>query len=164
MRSIILCALIALGAVLAVSLARTSAQTATPAGGSGGTILVLVEHADRLTDVLRDEGTVSVGDLNVWGPNPLYDETDSEDTGATTQGVCVALNAEFDCLASETIIFADGSTLEIQGLERAAAPSRRTIVGGSGRYLGATGIVAVAPSGDRTKWTKTIEIVLPEEQ
>jgi hypothetical protein len=34
----------------------------------------------------------------------------------------------------------------------------RTIVGGSGRYLGATGTVAVSPSADLSVWTKTFEI------
>jgi hypothetical protein len=49
-----------------------------------------------------------------------------------------------------------GSTLEIQGIQAAGArPSRRTIVDGAGRYLGATGAVTIEPSADLTTWTKT---------
>jgi hypothetical protein len=118
----------------------------------------------HLTDIDHGDPGPSVGDVQVWGPNPLYDERDTSDSGATTQGICTALNAEFDCIVTETIVFADGSTLEIQGVESAAVPSRRTIVGGSGEYLGATGTVAVEPTQDQDRWTKTIEILLPDEK
>jgi hypothetical protein len=134
------------------------AQEATP---SAKTTLKLVEHAVHLTDIDHGDPGPSVGDVQVWGPNPLYDESDSADTGATTQGVCTALNADFDCIVNETIVFAGGSTLQVQGVEFATAPSRRTIVGGSGTYLGATGTVAVEPTQDQSRWTKTIEIRLP---
>lgn len=135
-----------------------TAQEATP---SAGTTLKLVEHAVHLTDIDHGDPGPSIGDVQVWGPNPLYDESDSVDTGATTQGICTALDMESDCIVTETIVFADGSTLQIQGVEFASAPSRRTIVGGSGDYLGATGTVAVEPTQDQTKWVKTIEISLP---
>ena len=137
------------------------AQEATPSATS---TLKLVEHAVHLTTVDHGDPGPSVGDVQVWGPNPLYDERDSADTGATTQGICTALNAAFDCIVTETIVFADGSTLQIQGVEFSAAPSRRTIVGGSGAYLGATGTVAVEPTQDQSKWAKTIEILLPAEK
>jgi hypothetical protein len=89
----------------------------------------------------------------------LRRKSDVKDAGATTQGTCIAFNASSDCLAAETILFSDGSTLEFQGIERGAgAPSARTIVGGSGRYLGAAGIMTAVPSADLTLWTKTIEI------
>jgi hypothetical protein len=98
----------------------------------------------------------------VWGPNALYDGDNSIDTGATTQGTCIAFNAKADCLAAETILFADGSTLEFQGIERGGgAPAARTIVGGSGRYLGVAGTMTAVPSADLTLWTKTIEIAPP---
>ncbi|MBA2598119.1 MAG: dirigent protein [Chloroflexia bacterium] len=162
-RPFLLCALVALavmltgGGLLAV---RTSAQSATPAGGT--TTLVLVEHNDAMTDVLQEESEgPAAGDLRVWGPNALYDESNTTDTGATSQGSCIALNAEFECLLNETILFADGSTLELQGIQLAGAqPSTRTIVGGSGQYLGATGTVSVAPTEDLLLWTKVIEITL----
>lgn len=157
-RLVALVALVALVVISGVWAARTYAQMATPAGASDET-LVLVEHADRVTEIDLGEPGSSVGDMLVWGPNALYDEADANDTGATTQGTCIAFNANADCLAAETILFPDGSTLEFQGIERAGGvPSARTIVGGSGRYLGAVGTMTVVPSADLTLWTKTIEI------
>lgn len=135
------------------------AQEATPAATA---TLHLVEHAVHLTTIDHGDPGPSVGDVQVWGPNPLFDEGDNTDTGATTQGICTALNADFDCIATETIVFADGSTLQIQGVEYAAAPSHRAIVGGSGDYLGATGTVAVEPTQDQSRWAKSIEIHLPD--
>jgi hypothetical protein len=137
------------------------AQEATPPAPA---TLRLVEHAVHLTTVDHGDPGPSVGDVQVWGPNPLYDERDSADTGATTQGICTALNAPFDCIVTETILFADGSTLQVQGVEFATAPSHRTIVGGSGAYLGATGTVAVEPTQNQSRWVKTIEIHLPAEK
>ena len=118
--------------------------------------LRLVESAGTIVDRFGDDGP-SAGDIRVWGPNPLFDETNTTDTGAVTQGSCIGINVNFDCLVNETMIFPDGSTLEIQGLQPGGSvPSVRTIVGGSGQYLGATGTVAVAPSDDQALWTKTI--------
>lgn len=146
----------------ALSLPRVAtAQEATP---SATTTLHLVEHAVHLATIDHGDPGSSVGDVQVWGPNPLYDERDDADTGATTQGICTALNAAFDCIVTETIVFADGSTLQIQGVEYAAAPSHRTIIGGSGDYLGATGTVAVEPTQDQSRWAKTIEVFLPDEK
>ena len=137
------------------------AQMATPGVPDRAATLILIEHADLVTEIDLGEPGSSVGDMLVWGPNALYDETDSTDTGATTQGTCIAFNAESDCLAAETILFPDGSTLEFQGIERGGAPSARTIVGGSGRYLGAAGTMTAVPSADLTLWTKTIKIAPP---
>ena len=143
---------------------RTDAQDATPVSRAGTITLRLVESAGTIVDRFGDDGP-SAGDIRVWGPNPLFDETNMTDTGAVTQGSCIGINANFDCLVNETIIFPDGSTLEIQGLQPGGSvPSVRTIVGGSGQYLGATGTVAVAPSDDQALWTKTIEISGLREQ
>jgi hypothetical protein len=158
-RSLFLVPLLGL-AFLAGSLwsARTDAEDATPASTAGTTTLVLVESAGTIVDRFGDDGP-SAGDIRVWGPNPLYDETNTTDTGAVTQGSCIGINTDFDCLVNETIIVPDGSTLEIQGLQPGKpVASMRTIVGGSGQYLGATGTVSVSPSADLALWTKTIEI------
>ena len=137
---------------------HTGAQDATPVSSSGAMTLVLVESAGTIVDRFGDDGP-SAGDIRVWGPNPLFDETNTTDTGAVTIGSCIGINTKFDCLANETIIFPDGSRLEIQGLQPGdPVPSVRTIVGGSGQYLGATGTVTVTPSEDLAVWTKTFEI------
>ena len=113
--------------------------------------MVLVEHSDHATDVDLGAAGPSAGDIRVWGPNPLYDADNVTDTGAQTQGTCIALNADWDCVVAETIVFADGSTLEFQGFGVGdAKQSLRTIVGGSGRYLGATGTAVVEPTQDHT--------------
>jgi 3D (Asp-Asp-Asp) domain-containing protein len=154
---------VALGALVIASgvwTARAYAEVATPAGASDAT-LILIEHADLVTEIDLGEPGPSVGDMLVWGPNALYDEADVKDTGATTQGTCIAFNANADCLAAETILFPDGSTLEFQGIERGGARSTRTIVGGSGRYLGAAGTMTAIPSADLMLWTKTIRTVFP---
>lgn len=162
-RLVALVALVALVITSGVWAARTYAQMATPAAASDET-LVLVEHADRVTEIDLGELGPSVGDMLVWGPNALYDEADANDTGATTQGTCIAFNANADCLAAETILFPDGSTLEFQGIERGGAPSVRTIVGGSGRYLGTVGTMTAVPSADLLLWTKTVEIAAPSNR
>jgi hypothetical protein len=153
-------ALILAGGSLAVHVA---AQAATPAAWASET-LVLVEHGDDISLIDQGEPGPSVGDLTVWGPNPLYDAENASDTGATTQGTCVALHAAGACLADETILFPDGSTLQFQGVELANGSSSRTIVGGSGRYLGATGAMTVAPTANQAFWTKTIEIAAPGDR
>jgi hypothetical protein len=137
---------------------RVIAQEGTPmtTAAGGEQTLVLIEHNDSETVVDSGEPGTSVGDMRVWGPNPLYDEADTADTGARTQGFCVALNASFDCVVTETIVFRDGSTLELQGVGTGTGAQMRTIVGGSGAYLGATGVMAVEPTADLARWKKTI--------
>ena len=160
-RLIALVSLVALVIASGAWVVRAHAEIATPAGASYAT-LILVEHADLVTEIDLGEPGPSVGDTLVWGPNALYDEADVDDTGAMTQGTCIAFDANSDCLAAETILFPDGSTIEFQGIERSGGvPSARTIVGGSGRYLGAIGTMAAVPSADLLLWTKTIEIAPP---
>ena len=133
-------------------------ESAAALAGAKATVLVLTERGGEISDIDLGEPGPSVGDMQVWGPTALYDESGA-DSGATTQGTCIALNGGHGCMVSETIVFADGSTLQVQGVERADAPSQRVIVGGSGQYLGATGTMAVAPNADGSEWKKTIEIV-----
>ncbi len=121
--------------------------------------LVLVEHATHITNIDQGEQGPSVGDVILWGPNPMYDAANTTDTGATTQGVCTAFEPGGDCMLLETIAFPDGSTLQLQGIQPGQPrTSTRTIVGGSGQYLGAMGTVTVEPTTDRTVWTKTFDI------
>ena len=158
---------VAFAALLLTLLAASPAiaHDATPtAAGEPDITLELVEHADFVTNIdLGDDGP-SAGDIIIWGPDPLYDESNTNDTGATTQGTCTAISSG-DCVLIETLLFPDGSTLELQGIQPSdPVASTRTIVGGSGIYLGARGTVAVEPTDDLLYWAKTIEIWLSGEE
>jgi hypothetical protein len=120
--------------------------------------LMLVDQSRNVNNVEFGNDGLTPGDLIVWGPDPLYNADDLQDTGSVTYGSCVMVNTDGDCMAQETFIFADGSTLEVQGLEFGATkPSVKTIVGGSGIFLGATGTLTDIPDENRTTWTKHIE-------
>lgn len=120
--------------------------------------LELVDQSRNVNNVDFGNDGLTPGDLIVWGPDPLYNADDLQDTGSVTYGSCVMVNTDGDCMAQETFIFADGSTLEVQGLEFGATkPSVKTIVGGSGIFLGATGTLTDIPDANRTTWTKHIE-------
>jgi hypothetical protein len=152
-------AVLALLAGLRLTSARADSATPMASPESGApTTMTLVERGLHITNVDLGASGPSVGDMIVWGPDPLYDETNTTDTGATTQGTCTVLH-NGDCLATETIVFADGSTLQIQGIQ-AGAPvaSTRIIIGGSGQYRGATGTLTVRPTNDLSVWTKTFAI------
>lgn len=139
-----------------------AAQQATPVDETGAEVFTLVERADFVTTIdVGDPGT-SPGDLTVWGPDPLFDEANEVDTGALTHGSCTSLNTDGDNHCIETVLFPDGSTLEIQGIQRGSGePSLTTIIGGSGIYRGSSGTLLVDPSDDFTLWTKTFTVYLP---
>ncbi|HET9661144.1 MAG TPA: hypothetical protein VFP05_12490 [Thermomicrobiales bacterium] len=158
--------LVTLVGMMGFSAAR--AQDATPEAPIGTPEAVTASSAPvelELVDQSRNVNTVDFGndgltpgDLIVWGPDPLYSADDLQDTGSVTYGSCVMVNTDGDCMAQETFIFADGSTLEVQGLEFGATkPSVKTITGGSGIFLGATGTLTDIPDANRTTWTKHIE-------
>jgi hypothetical protein len=139
-----------------------AAQEATPVSPEAGTVLTLVERPEEESSVDVGEPGTSPGDLLLWGPNPLYDEANEVDSGATTYGSCILLNTAGDNHCKETILFPDGSTLEIQGIQKATGEqTRTTIVGGSGTYRGATGTLTVGMSDDGMTWIKTFELFLP---
>jgi hypothetical protein len=120
--------------------------------------LKLVDQSRNVNNVDFGNDGLTPGDMIVWGPDPLYNADDLQDTGSVTYGSCVMVNTDGDCMAQETFIFADGSTLEVQGLEFGdTTPSVKTIVGGSGIFLGATGTLTDIPDDTRTTWTKHIE-------
>ncbi len=159
MRTLGICGVVVIVLGIGLGAVRVVAQEATPVADDGPTTeMTLVERALNVTIVDLDGDGQTAGDLTVWGPDPLFDEENAVDTGAVTQGSCLALNAGANhCV--ETIIFPDGSTLTIQGVQRGAGePTLTTITGGSGRNLGATGTVLVEASADLTLWTKTFEI------
>jgi hypothetical protein len=54
----------------------------TPTGGASDAALILVEHANQLTEIDLAEPGLVVGDMLVWGPNPLFDKADATDTVA----------------------------------------------------------------------------------
>ena len=152
--------------ILAIAMTALLATVAPPAlahdgphHGDPDIRMVLVEHATQITNIDQGEQGPSIGDVILWGPNAMYDETDTKDTGATTQGICTAFEPGGDCILLETIVFSNGSTLHLQGIQPGQPePSTRMIVGGSGDYLGAMGVVRVEPTSDRAVWTKTFEI------
>jgi heme A synthase len=71
-----LLALVAIVALVITSgawVVRAQAEMATPTSASYAT-LILIEHADSVTEIDLGEPGPSVGDMLVWGPNALYDE------------------------------------------------------------------------------------------
>ncbi len=152
--------------IVLMTIATLAIQSGAIAQGGDGTpvpveeptVLVLVERASSSTNVDLGEPGPSTGDMFVWGPHPLYDESNTTDTGATTQGACIVLFGGGPCILTETLEFPDGSTIQLQGIEASGSnESTRTIVGGSGQFLGITGTVHVQPSEDQSVWVKTIE-------
>lgn len=157
--AMIVCAFALFGTNSAV--AQEATPQAVPVADESPITIILNEHNLAVTTLDLGDSGPSIGDMIIWGPNALFDEANENDTGATSQGVCVWFNAEADCLLTETVIFPDGSTIELQGIQPGAPiASLRTIVGGSGEYLGASGTVTVEPSGDLSIWMKTFEIWL----
>jgi hypothetical protein len=73
--------LLALVAIVALVIAsgawevRAQAEMATPTSSSG-TTLILVEHADLVTEIDLGEPGPSIGDMLVWRPHALYDEAE----------------------------------------------------------------------------------------
>lgn len=149
------------GLALLSGVMQVTAQEATPVAGASTETFTLVERAENVTIVDVTGDGPSAGDITVWGPDALFDEANEVDTGAVTQGSCLALNAEGTNHCTETVVFADGSTLAIQGVqEQLGVTSVTTIVGGSGAYLGAVGTVTVTSNEDGTLWTKVFEITI----
>ena len=117
--------LLAVFCLLGVGVAR--AQDATPempvatpeavTDAKAPVELKLVDQSRNVNTVDYANDGLTPGDMIVWGPDPLYNADNMQDTGSVTYGSCVMVNTDGDCMAQETFIFADGSTIEVQGLE-----------------------------------------------
>jgi hypothetical protein len=158
MRKVVL-PIVVLAIVVLVGRFAVAAQDASPVPVQEPAILVLVERALAVANIDNGESGPSAGDMIVWGPNALFDESNTNDSGAVTQGACIYLDDTSRCILTETVVFPNGSTIEIQGIQAAGAEmSTRTIVGGSGQFRGASGTVLVEPTDDLEIWVKTFDI------
>ncbi len=154
MRSRLILPIAVLLILTSVGAGGLAAQEATPAGPDA---LVFVEHNDLVQTIdLGDPGD-SVGDILVWGPNPLYHASNETDTGAIMAGECITLPGDGYQHCAMTFVLPDGSQLTAQGLQRGHETSVSVITGGTGNYLGATGRLTSEPSFDLSLYTHTIE-------
>jgi hypothetical protein len=96
----------------------------------------LVEHAD--TDATLDLGAKgdSVGDLLTWS-NPLYDAADKTKVGSD-QGYCVRVSVGKSWECTWTNMLKDGQIM-VEGAFWDDKDSLLTIIGGTGKYVGAKG-------------------------
>jgi hypothetical protein len=74
-RLLALVSLVALVIASGAWVVRAHGEMATPASASG-TTLILVEHADLVTEIDLGEPGPSIGDMLVWRPHALYDEAE----------------------------------------------------------------------------------------
>ena len=103
-----------------VPVATPEAVTATTAPVE----LKLIDQSRNVNNVDFGNDGLTPGDLIVWGPDPLYNADDLQDTGSVTYGSCVMVNTDGDCMAQETFIFADGSTAKCRGSNSETRPRR----------------------------------------
>ena len=96
----------------------------------------LIEHAD--TDATLDLGAKgdSVGDLLTWS-NPLFDATNKTQIGSD-QGYCVRVLAGKSWECSWTNMLKEGQIM-VTGAFWDDKDSLLTVVGGTGKYVGAKG-------------------------
>ncbi|HEX8819242.1 MAG TPA: dirigent protein, partial [Archangium sp.] len=98
------------------------------------------------------------GDMFVFD-QPLLNE--AREVIGENSGFCVrTLPGKFnEC--QWTLTMADG-TITVAGREADTGTSQIPIVGGSGAYLGATGVLATTPNGDRT-FTQVLTMLKPKQ-
>ncbi len=96
----------------------------------------VVEHAD--TDATLDLGAKgdSVGDLLTWS-NPLFDAANKSKVGSD-QGYCVRVSVGKSWECSWTNMLKDGQIM-VEGAFWDDKDSLLTIIGGTGKYVGAKG-------------------------
>ena len=116
-------------------------MVAAPSAVAEAAVITVVEHAT--TDTVADVGAPgdSVGDLLTFA-NEVFDAADTQLLGSST-GVCVrtVASVEWDC--DWTLRLADGQ-ITVQGPFFDNADSVLSITGGTGRYVGARGEMALA--------------------
>ena len=100
----------------------------------------------------------SPGDMFVFD-QPLLNE--AREPIGNNSGFCIrTLPGQFnEC--QWTLTMADG-TITVAGREADNGTSLIPIVGGSGAYLGATGVLATTPNGDRT-FTQVLTMLKPKQ-
>ena len=123
-----------------VPFALLLAAALAPAVACAGESLRLVERATGETVVHRTSADDALGDLIVFA-NPLYDAADKRPVGAS-RGSCtrVEVGRWWDCHWTMTL---DGGALLVAGPYPDEGDAVFGIVGGTGRYAGARGTVAV---------------------
>jgi hypothetical protein len=99
----------------------------------------------------------SPGDMFVFD-QPLLNEA-KENIGSNS-GYCVrTLPGQFsEC--QWTLTMADG-TITVAGREAESGPSRIPIIGGTGAFEGASGVLTTTPNGDRT-FTQVLTLLKPK--
>lgn len=125
------------------------------------TVLSFTTTADatRGTVTLVDNGMVgaSQGDVFVFD-QPLLNANRSKDIG-TNSGYCVTTKVGAYSQCQWTLTFKNGSTITVAGQEYEKGESKIPVIGGSGDYTGAQGILITYPNGDRT-YTQKLKITV----
>ena len=127
---------------------------------AGTTSIVIIEHAGPTRSTMIDLGAKgkSQGDMLVYN-DVLTDENGTE--SGMSSGFCVLTQVEnsiSECVW--TYHLADG-TITVSGTDPDSAPNVEThipVVGGTGAYAGARGVVHEFHNADQTIYTATIEI------
>lgn len=127
---------------------------------AGTTSIVIIEHAGPTRSTMIDLGAKgkSQGDMLVYN-DVLTDENGTE--SGMSSGFCVLTQVEntiSECVW--TYHLADG-TITVSGTDTDSAPNVEThipVVGGTGAYAGARGVVHEVHNEDQTIYTATVEI------
>ena len=127
--------------VLVVAVSAWASASGQGSGNSGsGKTLTVIEHAT--TDKTTDTGASgdSVGDILTFA-NDVFDATDAAKVG-TDNGYCLRTvkGAAYEC--NWTVLLAGGQ-ITVEGPFLDAANSTLAITGGTGRYRGARGSMAL---------------------
>jgi len=123
---------------LSVLILLSATLVATPAAAAPR--LQFVERASHETVLPRTPAADALGDLLVFS-NPLYDAANRTAVGAS-RGYCVRVEVGQWWQCQWTLQLATG-TLQVAGAYPDSGDSEFAIVGGTGRHLGARGVLKV---------------------